>query len=90
MVYTSIFHTRSRAPPEHFTQRTCALLIVALPGPGLFANNAVVCKYSWKQCDRDLTFWDSSGSVSFFGGGGGARGRRTEEDGCTEAADRAT
>lgn len=33
---------------------------------GLFRNNAVVCKYSWKQCGHDLTFWDSSGSVSFF------------------------
>lgn len=35
-------------------------------GPGLFRNNAVVCKYSWKQCGRDLTFWDSYSSVSFF------------------------
>lgn len=33
---------------------------------GLFRNNAVVRKYFWKQYGRDLTFWDSSGSVSFF------------------------
>lgn len=50
----------------HFTQHTYVYTFIVELRNGLFRNNAVVCKYSWKQCGRDLTFWDSSGSVSFF------------------------
>lgn len=55
--------TRARL---YFTQRTYVYVHCETIRGGLFRNNAVVCKYSWKQCGRDLTFWDSYGSVSFF------------------------